>query len=196
MSSVMLNISTFLLIVACGAWISMTLKKPLRWLAVMCLIVLSLILPAAGSNPWLWINGAAGELSIVTLILLAVFILRSLAGINLLSFQTRRHLYFLLLLAGFMLYPATLGLTRFDPYILGFGLELTLLLLMLSVMYWFFQQRQLALIFLIVVAADEAGTLSSLNTWDYLIDPLLWLFTPALLLIMFIDRRERAKAGS
>ena len=194
MSHLMVNISTLLILLACGAWFSLLLKKQHRWPAVACLILLSVIIPVAGSNTWLWINGAAGELSIVTLILLTGFILQNLTGWHLLESRTRGHLYLLVLLTGFLLFPATLGLTQFDPYSLGYTFELSLLLLSLSILYWIFQQRQLAIILLVVVAADETGVLSSNNTWDYLLDPLLWLFSPVMLIVMYAGRRKTARA--
>jgi hypothetical protein len=186
MSHLMVNIGTLLIVAASAVQLSLLLKPLYRWLAVSCLILLSVILPVAGSNPWLWINGAVGELSVMTMILLAGFILRKLAGLSLTGFYTRVHIYLLIFITGLLLFPATLGLTQFDPYSLGYGFELSLLLLALSILYWILQQRQLAVILLIVVAADEIGILSSNNTWDYLIDPLLWIISPVMLVIMYL----------
>lgn len=196
MNYLMVNISTLLLVSTFGVFISLSLKRPLRWLSASVLIVLSVTIPVAGSNAWLWINGAAGELSIVTLLLLSSFTLRSLAGWNLIKPQVRVQLYFLVLLTGCMLYPATLGLSQFDPYSLGYGLELSLLLLSLSTLYWLFKQQQIAIILFLVVAASEAGLLSSLNTWDYLLDPLLWLFSPVILTSLIIDGLRRSKTAA
>lgn len=193
MSQLMMNFSTLLIVVACGVLLSVPATRPLRWVSVFCLILLSVTVPVAGSNAWLWINGAVGELSLVTLILLTGFIMRSLVGWNLIEPRTRIYLYFLVLLTGSMLYPATLGLSQFDPYTLGYGLELSLLLLSLSILYWIFKQQQLALILLLVTAARETGLLSSPNTWDYLIDPLLWLLSPVILIIIFIGGLRRSK---
>ena len=193
MNQLMMNFSTLLIVVACGAFISVPAKRPLRWVSVFCLILLSVTVPVAGSNAWLWINGAVGELSLVTLLLLTGFIMRSLVGWNLIEPRTRINLYFLVFLTGSMLYPATLGLSQFDPYTLGYGLELSLLLLSLSILYWIFKQQQVAIILLFVVVAREAGLLSSPNTWDYLIDPLLWLLSPVILIIIFTGSLRRSK---
>lgn len=192
MSSIMMNISTAFIFLALGTWVSSLITRQTlwRWLIVAVVLILSLGIPVVDSNPWLWINGATGELSIVSLILLAGFILRKLAGCGFLSSSTRIHLYILMLLAGILLFPATLGLTQFDPYVLGYGFEISLLLLSLSILYWIFKQRQIAIILLIVVAAGEAGILSSFNGWDYFIDPLLWLFSPVLLIILLIEKRK------
>ncbi len=189
MSHLMMNIGTLLIVAAFGVQLSLLLKPPYRWLAMACLVLLSVILPVAGTKPWLWINGAVGELSVVTMILLTGFILRNLTGFSLTGSYTRVHIYLVIFIAGLLLFPATLGLTQFDPYSLGYSFELSLLLLALSIFYWLFQQRHLAVILLIVVAADEIGILSSNNSWDYLIDPLLWIISPVMLVIMYAARR-------
>ncbi len=186
MNHLMVNISTLLIVAASAIQLSLWFKPPYRWLAVTCLILLSVILPVADSNPWLWINGAVGELSVMTMILLAIFIIRKLTGFSLTGIYTRVNIYFLIFIAGLLLFPATLGLTQFDPYSLGYRFELSLFLLVLSILYWILQQRQLAIILLIIVAANETGILSSNNTWDYLIDPLLWIISPVMLVAMYI----------
>ena len=196
MSHLMVNFNTLLIILAFGTFISLPFKRMLRWGVVTGLLILSVSIPVAGSNPWLWINGAVGELSILTVVLLTLFILRKLADMHLVECRTRFHLYFLVLLMGFLLYPATLGLSQFDPYALGYGVQLSLLVLSLSIIYWVFQQRQVAVLLLIVVAAGEIGLLTSLNSWDYLIDPLLWLFTPAILIVMYFNGRAQAKTSA
>lgn len=196
MNTLMMNISTLLIVAAGGVFIGLQFNRPLRWLSVSCLILLSVTIPVAGSNTWLWINGAVGELSIVSLLFLTGFVLRSLVGWNLIESQTRVYVYFLILLTGSMLYPATLGLSQFDPYSLGYGLDLSLLLLSLSILYWIFKQYQIAIILLLVVAAGETGLLSSLNTWDYLVDPLLWILSPVILIIMFVGGLRRSKTAA
>ena len=196
MNALMMNISTLLIVAACGVLIGLPFNKPIRWLSVSCLILLSVTIPVTGSNAWLWINGAVGELSIVSLLFLTGFVLRSLVGCSLIESQTRVNLYFLILLTGSMLYPATLGLSQFDPYSLGYDVGMTLLLLSLSILYWIFKQQQVAIILLLVVAAGEAGLLSSLNTWDYLVDPLLWICSPVILIIMFVGGLRQSKTAA
>jgi hypothetical protein len=196
MNGLMMNVCTLLIIAAVAVWFSslITMQPKLRWGVVAVVVVLTLIIPVAGSNPWSWLSGATGELSIVTMILLTAFTLRQLTGHSVLETQARRHLYYLVLVAGLLLYPATLGLSLFDPYTLGFGFVLSLILLSLAIIYWIRKQQQLAVVLLIVVSAHELGLLSSRNTWDYLLDPLLWLFSPVLLIVMFVDRRKAATA--
>ncbi len=192
MNSLLMNISTALIFLALGAGLSalITHKTVWRWMITTVVIILSLVIPVLESNPWLWMNGATGELSITSLLLLAGFVLQKLPGQAILSSSTRRHLYFLILLTGSLLFPATLGLTQFDPYVFGYSFELSLLLLSLSILYWILKKQQLSVILLIVVAASVAGVSSSQNTWDYFIDPMLWLFSPVLLINSLKNKKK------
>lgn len=195
MNTLMMNTGTFLIIVAVAVWFSslIAMQAKWRWGVVAVVVLLTLLIPVAGSNPWLWLSGATGELSIVTMVLLAAFSLRKLTGHSVLETHTRRHLYILALVTGFLLYPATLGLSSFDPYTLGYGFALTLILLILAIIYWIRKQQQLAVVLLVVVFVRELGLFSSSNTWDYLMDPLLWLFSPALLIVMLVYRMKAEK---
>jgi len=192
MNSLLMNISTALIFLALGAGLSalITRKAVWRWMIATVVIILSLVIPVLDSNPWLWMNGATGELSITSLLLLAGFVLQKLSGQAILSSSTRRHLYFLILLTGSLLFPATLGLTQFDPYVFGYSFELSLLLLSLSILYWILKKQQLSVVLLIVVAASIAGISSSQNTWDYFIDPMLWLLSPILLINLLINKKR------
>lgn len=192
MNIILMNLSTALVFLGFGAWLSaqITRKISLRWVIVTVVIILSLVIPVVDSNPWLWMNGATGVLSVPALILLTGYVLKKLTRLTFLFSSTRRQLYFLILLTGVLLYPAALGLIQFDPYILGFSFELSFLLLALSVMYWILNKRQVSVILLIVVAASVVGISSSQNTWDYFIDPVLWLFSPVLLAISFKNKQR------
>ena len=194
MNGIIMNFSTALIIFSLGALLATIITRHIlwRWLVVSVVIVLSLIIPVVDSNTWLWINGAAGELSVVSMMLLSVFILRKMAVRDLILPSTRIQLYIFILLTGVLLYPATLGLMQFDPYALGYSFGLSILLLSISILYWIFKQQQMAVILLFVVAVKEAGFLTSLNTWDYLIDPLLWLFSPVLLANLLLEQRRAA----
>lgn len=182
-------ISALLIITAIAVLLSQRFPGRWRW-PVLIIVVLVTLVPLQVTSIYRWVQGAAGELSIVTLILLAGFISRRLSGREIISYHARRHLYFLVLLTGFLLYPATLGLSAYDPYRAGFGLVLPLLLIALALLYWVLRQHQLAIILLIVVIAWKLEIMTSLNTWDYLLDPLLWLASPVILSIMYRRRKK------
>jgi hypothetical protein len=194
-SGLVTTVSALLLITSLAALLTVRLQLSRRWIAVPVLFGLSVLLPTPGLSIWLWIKGAAGELSIVTLVLLAGYLLRRLAEVSLLHESTRKQLYGIVLIAGLLLYPATLGLTAYDPYRIGFTPWLDVILLVLVIVYWLLQRQQVALVLLAVVAANELGVLASINTWDYLLDPLVWLASPVLLGKLLIQDRKAARAA-
>lgn len=192
MNGLYMNISTAIIYLSLGAALAsrITDKITRRWVLVTGVLLLSFFIPILDSNPWLWMNGATGELSITSLVLLSGFVMQRLVGVSILSVSTRKHLYFLILLIGILLFPATLGLVRFDPYVLGYSFELSLLLLSLALLYWIQKKQQLSIILLIVVFASVMDLSTSINTWDYFIDPLLWLFSPVLLMLLIKNKDE------
>lgn len=119
-----------------------------------------------------YLRGVFGDLSIVTQMLLAAFVLGRA--------PERRQLGAVMVLAlasAVFLYPATLGLTVFDPYALGYAsLALAAALAVLTLAAWYLGFEWLAACLLVAVAAKVVGVLESRNLWDYLVDPLLALY--------------------
>jgi hypothetical protein len=93
------------------------------------------------------------------------------------SFRSKAVFMFLIATGGVFLYPMTLGLTAFDPYILGFGSRPFLVVLFVLALWAV--RRELYFINLCLsasVLAHTMGLLESRNLWDYLIDPWVTLY--------------------
>ncbi|MBE9516109.1 MAG: hypothetical protein IME93_03940 [Proteobacteria bacterium] len=95
-------------------------------------------------------------------------------------------------LMGIALYPAALGLIPIDTYEWGFhgiGLPITLLLIMLLLLL----TRATLLAGLMVTAALLASinAMESNNIWDYIIDPLLFIYTGFQLLKLTYNQQKR-----
>ena len=137
------------------------------------LVVLSFIpvneLPLAA-----YVRSFTDDLAISTLVLLAWV---GLCRLGVVQPVTRQHQVQLLVLFGvlsLLLYPATMGLTYYDPYRWGFNprpmivlvgaLALLLLWLRNALVVWMLALGTLA--FALRLKASE-------NYWDYLVDPLL-----------------------
>ncbi|RMV80375.1 hypothetical protein ALP05_02245 [Pseudomonas caricapapayae] len=92
-----------------------------------------------------------------------------------------------------MLYPATLGLTYFDPYRWGYNPRPMIIIVAVIALGLVFMRHALAVVML--AAATLAFTFRikpSENYWDYLIDPLLALYCCGALLslaVRFVYRR-------
>ncbi|MCS3416946.1 hypothetical protein M2399_002142 [Pseudomonas sp. BIGb0450] len=121
-----------------------------------------------------YVRSFTDDLAISTLVLLAWV---SLCRLGVVQPLQRPHKVQVLLLFGalsLVLYPATMGLTYFDPYRWGFNPRPMIVLIGLAALLMLWLRNTLAVWML------AAGTLAfalrlkaSENYWDYLVDPLL-----------------------
>lgn len=78
---------------------------------------------------------------------------------------------------GLMMYPATLGLTQFDPYRLGYDADILLGLVGLTAaVLVYFDNLRAACLLAIATLAFVLNLQASANYWDYLLDPFLVVF--------------------
>ncbi len=142
------------------------------WLLPM-LVVLSFIpvneLPLAA-----YVRSFTDDLAISTLVLLAWV---ALCRLGVVQPVNRPHQVQLLVLFGalsLLLYPATMGLTYYDPYRWGFNPRPMIVLVGAAALLLLWLRNTLAVWMLAVGTLAFALRLkASENYWDYLIDPLL-----------------------
>jgi hypothetical protein len=131
-------------------------------------------IPLAG-----WLLGVNANFSIPLTMLLFGRVWQNATGIEFLDRQALRATWIFGLVAGLVLYPASLGLwagngtTGFDPYALGYGSAgLSLLLLYLTIGLLLGKNR-FGTVLAASILAYNLQLLESPNLWDYFIDPLL-----------------------
>ncbi|MBD8254118.1 hypothetical protein IFT96_01920 [Pseudomonas fluorescens] len=137
------------------------------------LVVVSVIpineLPVAA-----YVRSFTDDLAISTLVLLGWVALSRLVVVQPLA---RPHQVQMLLLFGLLslvLYPATLGLTYFDPYRLGFNPRPMIVLVAVAALLMLWLRNAMAVWMLVIGTLAFALRLkASENYWDYLVDPLL-----------------------
>ena len=77
---------------------------------------------------------------------------------------------------GFALYPAALGLSWIDPYQWGFHSRgLIVAVGFITLLAWIGRQWLLMAALTLATIGFNLKLLESVNYWDYLIDPILWL---------------------
>jgi hypothetical protein len=131
-------------------------------------LLVATAIPFGGLSALEFVRGVSGDLSVTTLVLLAL----SLYGNVLSSDRKKFGLLTLIILAVLLLYPVALGLGMFDTYRLGFGnLWLIAGLLLLALGAWLQQFTLVAMSISLAVLAWSAGWYESNNLWDYLLDP-------------------------
>lgn len=121
-----------------------------------------------------YVRSVTDDLAISTLVLLAGVSLSRLGLLQPLGRPQRVQLLVVFTLLSLLLYPATLGLTYFDPYRWGFNPRPMIVLVAVLTLLMLWLRNPL------VVAMLALGTLAfalrlkpSENYWDYLLDPLL-----------------------
>ncbi|MCE4058354.1 hypothetical protein [Pseudomonas sp. Au-Pse12] len=121
-----------------------------------------------------YVRSFTDDLAISTLVLLGWASLRRLGVIA--PLQAKHRVQVLLLFIGLTLslYPATLGLTYFDPYRWGYNPRPMIVLMGLAALVLLWQRNLLGVLMLAVGTLAFALRLKpSENYWDYLLDPLL-----------------------
>jgi len=136
-------------------------------------------LPVAGL-----LRGVVGDLSFTTFVLLLRGLSRDIRGGPPADPRATLAVRGLVAVAGLVLYPLALGLGAWDPYRLGYGdpwflaalLAVALAALALDVPLVTFCTA-------LAVLAWGLGACESRNLWDYLIDPLVFVWAASALLL-------------
>lgn len=153
-------------------------RMPKSSLALLVVAVaVAAIVPFAGLPAAAYVRGVIGDLSITSLVLLVLTILRPLLGWHSSGTKDGFVLQLLVTVAALGLYPLALGLGYFDPYRLGYG-NLWFLsgLLVVALAACFRRLPVVALCIALAVFAWAVGWYKSNNLWDYLLDPLLSVY--------------------
>lgn len=193
-----LGLAGFALALAVGAtWLARRFTTSLEWLGPVALAAMSVVwIPIRGIPLGGYPRGLLGDLSITTLILLAVSLFTALGGRRVLAPRSRTALAGWAAVAGVALYPQTLGLTRLDPYELGYRPRVLVLLVAGLVVWWWWGRLGAALVLASGVAAFDLGLLESDNFWDYLLDPALFVWAVCALVARSADGPAAALRAS
>ena len=166
------------LVVAVTTRVTLHHKIPLygRW--VLCLVVgLFVVTPIEDLSVAVYVRGVIGDLSITTLVLLSIAILRRVFGLSMCSDAQIKVVYGLVISAGLIFYPMALGLGAYDPYSLGYGSTgLLSCSLLLAIVARFYGYSVVSLCLALAVGAYAMDYYASTNLWDYLIDPLVVVY--------------------
>lgn len=146
-------------------------------LVVAVAVVALAAVPLGGLPALAYLRGGFGDLSITTVALLALALVRNVSGRMWMPERDRWVLLAGTGLVALLFYPLALGLGPFDPYAAGFTSPLMVgaLALLFAAALW----RGLpwvAAIILLGVAGWLGGVLESSNLWDYLLDPLVAVY--------------------
>ena len=135
-------------------------------------------LPMGGLAPAQYLRVIIGDLSIVSIVTLG-----SIAAFRLVENEWRfpfipSWLAVMIIAVALLLYPTALGLTMFDLYAHGYyPIVIAPALLAVFVFSLWFDSRPVALILATAFVAWAFSMLNSNNLWDYLIDPVIVIYS-------------------
>ncbi len=177
----------------------LNLKQNQCYILVMLLLALALT-PIGPLSAAQFSRGIFGDLSIVSILLLGRFLLLPQA-----SRIESRQLFILFCIIGTLFYPAALGLGMTDPYQWGYlnsyrGIEIPMLflggLILLMIIAGQMENTLIMLCILTALGAFALEAMESRNIWDYLIDPMLFIYgliSLGIYLIKLIVEKYRAR---
>jgi hypothetical protein len=147
-------------------------------------------LPVGGIDLGGYVYAVTGQLSLASLALLAGATTMRVWGAGLLTRRETEALLAGLAPLAVVFYPLALGLTRLDPYALGFGdWPMQLAVSVIAMLVWVSGRWRLSLLLLGVIWAFQLRLGESDNLWDYLLDA--WLGLYAVLWTVFVGLRRR-----
>ena len=130
----------------------------------------------SGRSLFDWLVSAIERPSAPGLLLMIVFAISAATGRRYQSVPQFRFGTAVLMLAGFVLYPAAIGFLNYDTYVLGYSGYLLPLLLAAILGYAIYRRYVLvALALNVAILGFLLSAGRSLNLWDYVIDPVAWL---------------------
>ena len=140
-------------------------------------VLVTISIPLWGLSLAGFVRGITGDLSMSTLVLLLLAVVRALSGKVVLDETNRVKTLQAFAIGAILFYPFALGFTMLDPYRLGYG-NLWFMVALLGLAIWSSLRYStfFAVCISLGVAAWSLGWYESANLWDYLLDPWLAIY--------------------
>lgn len=173
-------------------------KNTSLWIGLLWAALLFLPLPNLKLPILFYFRGFWGDLSVATLLLSCLFLLRQtkLPSYSSFSYSRREYSYFyrILMFIGVFFYPFALGVTYFDPYPLGYTSEaFELILIGFAALALYRQCFLFAHWLLLSLLAHHLEIYETTNLFDILFDPLICIFSLVISLNRFIKKLFQSK---
>jgi len=154
------------------------LHQSLRYILLLLLILFMLFIPIyAGFTLVQLCRGILGDLSITTLIILAMLLLKKLYSWPIVPINFA--FAWIVVLSGLVLYLSTFGIIKTDIYALGYYPKVLLILFIVAELFLWRVSKLNAWLWLIAAVCFYFKLEESHNLWDYLFDPVLWVIAIA-----------------
>lgn len=167
-----------LVIAAFAMTVFRAMRLPQRWRVGLTLAVaIAVSIPFGALPAAAYLRGIIGDLSITSIILLAVPLCRHFFDRRLFNEHKKWLLQSVIVITAVIFYPLALGTGYFDPYRSGFGnIWLLGALFLLTIAAYFQRYFLLAFCIALAVLAWSVGWYESTNLWNYLLDPFVAMY--------------------
>ncbi len=155
------------------------------------LLVAVLVIPVNGLSLGAWLRSVIGDLSMMGMVVFADVASRRIFSFRLVCQDVRQWVLRGIVLTGLMFYPLALGMSALDPYQWGYAPVVMGVALAGSAFWaWLNGARGLALLLLLPVLAYHLQLLESRNLWDYLIDPVVFVYALVQAVVYPVARKK------
>jgi hypothetical protein len=167
-----------LIVFTVSAVIAIVFTKSLVWrvAAGIAGLLASLCIPVLGRSLFEWVASTVERPSPPGFLLIAILAISATTGRHVGTSAEFRFGTLIIALAGFVLYPASVGFLDYDTYALGYSgysLPIAIALILGYTVYRGFLLTALALN--VAIGVFLLGVGQSFNLWDYVIDPVAWI---------------------
>jgi hypothetical protein len=177
--------------------LTLNVDKKIAYIVSLMAFVIAFV-PYSGYSISLYLRGFFNDLSITTVMLLLFYLFKP-------EQPKQQSLYFYLIVAftGLLLYPMSLGLGPVDPYGWGYfsaqtnllsAIIFIVILAFILILSYIKRYSLLLIILVTTLLAWQLKLLESHNLWDYLIDPLVWLYALYVSFKMLVIQSVRPRA--
>ena len=159
-------------------------------IAILCL------LPISGLSLFMYPRGVIGDLSMTTKVYIVAWLIFRLGGPKIVNGQETNFLFKTMAGVGVIFYPLSLGLTSFDPYSAGFSASILTIWTVIATAYGLRKGYYIfSVAMLTALWGYLLGLMESDNLFDYLFDPLLFLYAVYFTCATLIGSRKTNKTA-
>jgi hypothetical protein len=155
------------------------------------LVSMVCLLPISGLSVFMYPHSLFGDLSMTSKTFMIAWLVYRLGGPVLTDMKEIRILLRGMAVFGLVFYPLALGLTPFDPYSAGYSASILIIWTVVIAAYGLKKGYSvLTVSMLVALWGYLLGILESDNLFDYLFDPLLFLYAVGFTCVTFLQNRK------
>jgi hypothetical protein len=169
-------------------------RSRVGWTVAAALLVLVMLIPLGEANGITFLYSVVGPLSVASIVFCVLLLGWMLSLIPNMAWHDVAFTAAAIVLLGLLLYPGAIGLLPWDPYRLGFHGAALPIVLMTIVGIAAATNSIIVLLWITAsTAAWQLGLFHSVNLWDYVIDPVIWLASLVFLTTVALRTRIRLR---